>query len=1228
MLRAVFSSACLLAGLLVCAAGLCGAEDALTPAVEWARPLDGGSVRALIVLPRAAARDAEELARRLDLDFDLCTVWDAGHLGCDPLAVENRIDEALPERTAERLADLLEKDYGVVVLGGFSLEILPEAILAALAAQVRTGTGLVLVHMAGEAGAPWEDALAEEADFPEATRGLGPLEPPSGSGLAPRTPDAPPAYPVRAACWDEGRVAEIRFPGGMPYTHALLPGLWGYTILPPDAIDNAYAMLARVLLWAAKREPEAAIRGIEDKSPQAPSDEEIPPDLPKEYTNAVRQPVMEHPQRPFAVALAGPAPRPLEVSVQVRRTGTDMRLAWNVGGAIAKGAERFPVDVYIGPGEFTVDVWLKDKGKVVDWFSQEVVVSGWPTFSNVRLSKESLLANDTLNVEVHVAPTFNPRRSCTLYARAMDPFGADRETPAPASLLNTVHMGSYAGLPGRIVAEATAALPHSGGEASLELPVAGLLAPLLKIELFLVEGAPRAFSAPELSRAFYAYRYVPVRIAAEEPQFRLVAEAPAPWEPNARYYLKQLRAAGVDMVSAPGSLEGLWNSADAGMGFLPELMRIEVEGAEDGVLRNPCLSDPAYRARVAEGLESAVASHGSGGAGYYSLGGQNTLCASEEEVCQSEACLERFREWLQVEYPDLRALNDTWGGGFNAWEEVHPPSRDIALEAECYAGWVDFRRFMDTVFADFHGMAAESVRRSDAAARVGFGVRPGDGPGTGYDWRLLADAADVVVTPLDRMRLAKLRSYAPGKHRAAISFGHDRPLTDPEVGQWLPWYAVLQGASELWCRAPYAGTAEGRSWTALGVDGSFSPGFEALCGAMGVLNNGLGGLFLRAERPAADVALYDSPVSRYVNALDPRYGMTSEEAEAAWAAWLEDQGLSYDVVGSKEAYGGRLSRCRVLILPLARALSDEEVRALRAFRESGGWLLADGMPGVWGGHGERRELPALDALFGASRGGAAETMQANGGVDASLAPQGAEAVNGGQETFLDFLTPRTLLLNHPPAGGNLYHWETRAKAFLDAAGCMPVCAVEAPKKQPFQGARYVFNYGSARVVALLASPEAAGKKQKLSLSFDKDASVYDALRGEQLSGPKRVNVELSPGEAACFGVFPAPVEGVVAEVMGEAAAGRRLNVSAGVLSEGKHGARHLVRVYLEDPAGRRMAHYDRLVECVGRPAPLFFTLAKNEIPGWYTVVAREALTGIEARTRVFVSGVTIGSAGR
>ena len=86
---------------------------------------------------------------------------------------------------------------------------------------------------------------------------------------------------------------------------------------------------------------------------------------------------------------------------------------------------------------------------------------------------------------------------------------------------------------------------------------------------------------------------------------------------------------------------------------------------------------------------------------------------------------------------------------------------------------------------------------------------------------------------------------------------------------------------------------------------------------------------------------------------------------------LEGANLQYDFVTPTQVIEGGLAAggYKVLILPWAMAISDDEAGALRAFVDRGGLLIADVMPGIMDGHCRTRDHGALDDVFGVTTSG-------------------------------------------------------------------------------------------------------------------------------------------------------------------------------------------------------------------------------------------------------------------
>jgi hypothetical protein len=71
---------------------------------------------------------------------------------------------------------------------------------------------------------------------------------------------------------------------------------------------------------------------------------------------------------------------------------------------------------------------------------------------------------------------------------------------------------------------------------------------------------------------------------------------------------------------------------------------------------------------------------------------------------------------------------------------------------------------------------------------------------------------------------------------------------------------------------------------------------------------------------------------------------------------LRDTGLQYSFLSYADVIQrGVPEEYRVLILPACLCLSDAEARAIRAFCERGGTVIADYLPGLW----DRSELLVL-----------------------------------------------------------------------------------------------------------------------------------------------------------------------------------------------------------------------------------------------------------------------------
>ena len=1196
-------------------------KDAPVAAVtKWAIPLEGGPVRVLAVAPRFTLPDVAELGQRLEMHCETVAFWDAGHPGCDPAAAGKYPCGPTAEETLNRLRELLRGDLEVVLLGNIDTAALPEDIVSDLMDRVSKGLGLVVANLRDLPDSPLRTMLDVlepiREDSPAGTRALPDTSPARGIGETGLPGWNEGTVPVRMLVHGEGRVAVFDYPGDIPANHFLLQAPLDPLDIDPVFTDNAWALVVRAVCAAAKREPSSRIAAIQDAGPKGPADEEIPPDFPDEYVKAMKDPMAAAPVRPFALQLLSPAADRYHVVVQTRHLGSDTRMVYNDKAPVSEGDTGHPFDMIIGPGVHFMDAWLFRGDKVADWFTQQLTIPGWPEFSDVQYEKTWVQPNDTLRVSLKVRPVLNRDRRCAVYARATDTLG-------------------------RMVSEAAQTMASEGGDVSLQLHLADLLAPLIKVEVYAVEGEGKRFSNWDLERSPRAYRYISVRLPKPERNMSLVAVVPPPREPNQEAFLRILAKTGVDTVQAAGGEAGLVRADLQGLRFLPELVRIAADQAAEKDVRRPCLDDAAYRQRTKRAIEEGVTLHWAGGGGRYCIGNGNLLCATEENVCQCPDSLDAFRAWLQKEYDTIESLNLSWGTAYTDWSQAVPESADAARSSGRAAAWVDFRLFGDGTFAAFHGMMRQAVRGTDRAGETGLRALDDANPAHGYWWPSLTAQNDFVAADWEPVTAERLRCYQGRDAWSGLAVSDMREWGAAARAGWFAWNAALMRIPAVWIAVPFGDAEHAAPGAALAPDGQPTPAFAALAAAMNELKDGIGPLLLGAAPEPAPVVVYDSHPSRYLADADPAHAVSTRAAQQGWIEALDALNRPWDFID--ETRMDRLAdpACRVLVLPLCRALSDGEIAAVQAFAARGGLVMADVLPGTHDGHGAVRTENALAALFGVRHGADA---QAKEGLPAWTAPDppapqgfaglvtcdGALALDSGQALGgiegLPLWVCNTgegknaLLLNHVPrlraASGNrkIFPLEYAVvERALNGAGCPSVI----PGGVRFDGRARAYRYDRARMLAFLADP-AAGETQEVRLPLVEGVRAYNLRTGKPVGKPQKATVQLEPGAAALFSVLDHKVETIQVAASPTVNAGRRVAVKLTVRTDGPAPGRRLLAVEMAPEGGPAPPWTKRRVICENGAGETYFPVALNDTPGKWRVRAKDLLTGEEGHAMVLV----------
>ena len=386
-------------------------------------------------------------------------------------------------------------------------------------------------------------------------------------------------------------------------------------------------------------------------------------------------------------------------------------------------------------------------------------------------------------------------------------------------------------------------------------------------------------------------------------------------------------------------------------------------------IRDPSLSDPAWRAKIAARLGETVRAHRAQRPLYYALGDEPGIAdlSAFWDFDFSPPSLAAFRRWLEGRYGTLAALNSQWASKHAAWDAVVPMTTAEAIKRQDgnWSAWGDFKEFMDDEFARALSLGTQAVHAADpaAVAAIEGGQIPGWG---GYDYSRLASAVDAIELYDGGGNVEILRSLNPKLALLTTS-------ADPGA----------QEAHQIW-RTLLRGGRGVVFWDPRN-DIAFERG-QAVAPVLREIKGGIAQLLAKSERRTAPVAVLYSPASVRAQWMldwqpkgtawsDRDPGEVYEEANAvrssmtAYLDALGRAGLEPRVLTRELIEGGALERgLRVLVLPRAFALSEKEAARIRSFVLGGGTLIADGTPGLYDEHLRRLARPPISDLFLTSAG--------------------------------------------------------------------------------------------------------------------------------------------------------------------------------------------------------------------------------------------------------------------
>lgn len=1199
--------------------------------VPWAKPLTGGPIRVVFVVPLSAGREVAELHRRLDVQAYTVLVkphvgLPEGQLGFNPgpFGHYNSIAGFTQAEMIDKLKQALEQQVDLIVIGNVEWSILTAPIQERIESMVKGGAGLLLIHQPPADVEAWKKKIEPAESLPASPKSV------ALSQVEQLISDAVPSTrrdqdQLWAGQLGKGRVSILHWqepPGdrtrrlALMLSHSLTPS-WPICQYTRDGWSYEFEMAAviKAMLWTAGREAAAHISSVE--SPKS---------------------AMIGQSGDVIVTIDARRAADMTVEYSLRRLDNTIvrRESVKAGISVGGGKVSCPIMLPAG-GTYAVDVMLRDGDRIVD-FAAGVVQSASNLQLSITVQNPNRMPGERINGRINLK-------------------GAVGSQPVRVEAYDAKN---------RLLASAVVEVEESEhAEFSLQ-PIESLTAYNLVIATRQVNGitfeqaqAPCIVDRRDQTRNQYhvtMWNWVPTDFLTS-------------------VFLKRYVELGIDSLYHNDyykfDLEhlerGTWEAGRAGIEVGPYLWRDYAYAKKDlhDVVREPCLNSPSYRESVKQTIGTYAKLAAKFAAPYSTLGDEPYLVAFWEgvngrDVCFAPDTLADFRNYLKTKYSTLEAVNQSWGASFADWEQVTPIIFEDAMAQSQLPRWLDHRQHMTRVFQGMLDFEQDVIRQADPRMPTGpEGMYPWD-PFKGYDFERMSQMGYVgpygtAHGEISHLACAQIAAYhAPGNRRMTITGWYNTMPRSRQYSWSDVWWSAFYG---------YNGTLY-----FMGDPGSTMSGFtpdhrptmylDDTLAAVRELRGGIFDLIQNIDRNQGEVAILHSEPS-YILSLsvtpsggeqaNPVFSAGQSETIASyqavrWLRLLNDIGIPHTHLSSRQVESGSLRKgVRVLILPVAMCLTDREVSEVKSFVSAGGIVVADVLPAALNQNGGPRVGGALDDVFGIKQADATLTAvnQVMESHDAKIPIEqsskleltSATAIRkiGGHPVFIQNRhgQGRALLLNTTLLGYDKLRKEGRQGSFAKYVGdWLRQAGVKSryvllPSPDGHASSIEMIPYikGMQEYLAIVKQPKyTVPGSEKFQIKLPETRHVYDVRQEKYLGETNRLAGQCAGDNPRLFAMLPYRIQNVTISSQGGSVAPGQSALFNGKVSadNAEPVGDHVIRLEVQGPDGP-LPQYTQVILAPSGQFKVSVPTAFNDAKGEWTVTATEIVSGSLASVKLTVN---------
>jgi hypothetical protein len=362
-----------------------------------------------------------------------------------------------------------------------------------------------------------------------------------------------------------------------------------------------------------------------------------------------------------------------------------------------------------------------------------------------------------------------------------------------------------------------------------------------------------------------------------------------------------------------------------------------------------CPNAAYYHERIPEVVEEILTRYDADGI----WNNQGKFAAWDTGPCYCDTCKSLFREQCGADIPTGENWSDPVWRRYNEWRY------------ERIAAWV--KRMHEAIHAakpEAIFIAAVQLMESLDTIQAG-----------GWDIDYWVPYQDVLTFECQRRNTAPWWPGIQAKYLSSLAPGKPRWMTASYFYPWWRLYASPETENRPWVAQQFANGVN--TW--LHINGGYSDLFDRRSlGPMREVMNRLARWedYFEGAQSGARVALV------YSRFTQDNYGGASPHARyldfiRGWYCALLEAHIPFDVISDKTISAERLARYRVVVISNLACMSDDTVRVLFAFVQSGRGVVASFEAGHFVTDGSERGSPALSALLGVRETGRREGLKSS-----------------------------------------------------------------------------------------------------------------------------------------------------------------------------------------------------------------------------------------------------------